>query len=58
MSIGVNEFIELVKTTKGLLNHLKFKSIEELEEYIHDNNLKDFQELRNEADEFIENKKR
>lgn len=56
-SAGVNEFIEKVKDTPGLLKHLGFGSHKSLEEYILDSNYKEFQELKKEARGFEINKK-
>ena len=51
-SAGVQEFIEMVKETPGLLRHLHFKSFKALEEYIHDASYEDFSELKKEAEHF------
>jgi hypothetical protein len=55
-SSGVKEFLKLVKDTTGLLHHLGFRSHKSLEEYILDAYIKDFDELRDEADEFFNKK--
>jgi hypothetical protein len=55
-SSGVKEFLKLVKDTPGLLRHLKFNTHKALEEYILDGYIKDFDELRDEADEFLNKK--
>ena len=55
-SSGVKEFLKLVKDTTGLLRHLGFSSHKALEEYVLDGYIKDFDELRNEADEFLNKK--
>jgi hypothetical protein len=52
----VQEFIDLVKDTPGLLKHLKFDSYKRLEEFIEDNGIEDLNELRKEAKDFIEKK--
>jgi hypothetical protein len=52
-SNGVKEYIEMVKSTKGLLKHLGFKNIKALEEYITDNGIKEFYELIEDATDFI-----
>jgi hypothetical protein len=57
-SSGVKEFLKLVKDTPGLLRHLKFTSHKALEEYILDAYIKDFDELRDEADEFFKKKQK
>lgn len=54
----VREFINLVKDTPGLLKHLKFETYKRLEEFIEDNGIVDFNELRKEADEFIKKDKK
>lgn len=51
-SAGVQEFINKVKETKGLLKHLGFRRFKDLEEYIMDSSYKDFQELKKEAEDF------
>lgn len=53
-SSGVEDFIDKVKDTPGLNEFLDFSSISNLEEYIYDNNQKDFDELRKIAKEFDE----
>jgi hypothetical protein len=52
----VQEFVDLVKDTPGLLKHLKFDSYKRLEEFIEDNGIEDLNELRKEAKDFIEKK--
>lgn len=56
-SAGVNEFIEGVKGTPGLLKHLGFSTHKSLEEYILDSSYKEFQELKKEAAGFESKKK-
>ena len=51
-STGVEEFLKMVESTKGMLKHLGFKSMKSLEEYISDGNFKEFDELRKEAKDF------
>jgi len=51
-STGVQEFIQRVKDTPGLLKHLKFKTHKSLEDYITDGNYSDMAELKKEADLF------
>lgn len=51
-STGVKEFLEMVKSTRGMLKHLGFKTMKSLEDYITDGNFKDFDELRKEAADF------
>lgn len=51
-SEGVKEFIKNVKETPGLLKHLHFSSIKDLEDFIRDNGNKDFQELKDDAKKF------
>jgi hypothetical protein len=55
-SSGVQDFLKLVKYTPGLLNHLGFSSHKDLKEFVIDNYIKDFDELRGEADEFLKKK--
>jgi hypothetical protein len=55
-SSGVQDFLKLVKDTPGLLNHLGFSSHKALKEFVIDNYIKDFDELRGEADEFLKKK--
>ena len=51
-STGVQEFIQRVKDTPGLLKHLKFKTHKSLEDYITDGNYSDMAKLKKEADLF------
>jgi hypothetical protein len=51
-SNGVQEFINHVKETKGLLKHLGFRRIKDLEDYIYGGTYKDFQELKDDSDKF------
>lgn len=51
-SSGVQEFINHVKETPGLLKHLGFRRYKDLEEYIQDGNYTEFQELKDDAKEF------
>ena len=51
-SNGVEEFIEMVKSTKGLLKHLGFKNMKALQDFITDNGIKDFYELKKDAADF------
>ena len=53
----VSEFIEKVKNTPGLLQHLKFDKLKNLIDYIEESGIKEFDELRDEAKEFKKNKK-
>lgn len=55
-STGVEEFIDKVKETKGLLKHLGFDKIKDLEDYIIDNNYRDFNDLKTDARKFNSNK--
>ena len=48
----VEEFLEKVKSTKGLLKHLGFKNMKSLQDYITDGNFKEFDELRKDAKDF------
>jgi hypothetical protein len=54
-SNGVEEFLEMVKSTKGLVKHLGFKNLKSLEEYIIDNGIKEFYELIEDSADFIKN---
>jgi len=56
-SSGVNEFVEKVKETEGLLKFLGFGSIRALKEYISDGDYDDFEELKKEAITFEKKKK-
>ncbi len=53
----VQEFIDDVKKTPGMLAYLKFPSYKRLEEYLEDNGIKELNELRKEFKEFKEKKK-
>jgi hypothetical protein len=56
-SEGVKEFILRVKETPGLLKHLGFRTFKALEEFIRDNDYKDFQELKSDEEKFLVKKK-
>lgn len=47
------ELITLIDKNKEVLNHLGFKSIKALEEYVMDNDYMEFSEIRSEIQEFI-----
>lgn len=51
-SNGVKEFLEMVKSTKGLLKHLGFKNMKSLEEFIRDGHINDLYELKRDAEKF------
>jgi hypothetical protein len=51
-STGVEEFLEMVKSTKGMLKELGFKTLKSLEEYITDGGFKEFDELRKDAEKY------
>jgi len=55
-SVGVNEFIDEVEGTPGLLKFLGFKSIKSLRDYIQDGDYDDFDELKKELKKFKEKK--
>ena len=52
-STGVQEFIQKVKDTPGLLKFLHFKTYKSLEEYITDGNYNDMVELKKDAEKFF-----
>ena len=58
-STGVEEFLDMVEKTDGLLKHLGFRNMKSLKEFITDGNFKDFDDLRKETKEFMkkQNKK-
>lgn len=56
-SYGVGEFLDFVRERPEVLSHLKFTSFEDLEDYIQDGNIKDFNELRMEVENFIQSRK-
>jgi hypothetical protein len=55
-SVGVQEFIDEVEETRGLLKFLGFKSIKSLRDYIQDGDYDDFDELKKELKKFKEKK--
>lgn len=55
-SAGVKEFLDLVKETPGLLKHLGFSKHKNLEEYVLEATYKEFQELKKEADVYVNKK--
>jgi hypothetical protein len=56
-STGVQEFIQKVKDTPGLLKFLHFKTHKALEEYITDGSYNDMEELKKDAEKFFKKKK-
>lgn len=57
-SAGVQEFLDDVKKHPELLQHLKFKKFEDLEEYVYDASGMEFDELRNEVNYFVQRRKK
>lgn len=57
-SAGVQEFFDDVKKHPELLQHLKFRKFEDLEEYVYDASGRDFDDLRNEVNYFIQRRKK
>jgi len=57
-SSGVKEFIELVNSYPELLGHMNFERMKDLKDFLSDASYKDFEELRKEADFFIDRRKR
>ena len=57
-SSGVMEFIEYVEGYPEILNHLKFRSIKDLKDYILDANVREFDELRKEAEQFVKRREK
>lgn len=57
-SAGVQEFLDDVKKHPELLQHLKFKKFEDLEEYVYDASGREFDELRNEVNYFVQRRKK
>jgi hypothetical protein len=55
-STGVQEFIQKVKDTPGLLKFLNFKTYKSLEDYITDGNYKDMDELKKDTEKFFKKK--
>lgn len=55
-SEGVQDFIDTVKETPGLLKHLQFRTYKALEEYILDSTYKEFDELKKDAKSFKKEK--
>jgi hypothetical protein len=55
-STGVQEFIQKVKDTPGLLKFLNFKTYKSLEEYITDGDYNDMVELKKDAEKFFKKK--
>lgn len=57
-SSGVQEFIAQVKEKPELLKHMKFKTMDDLIEYIDHASYEDFSELRDELNHFINRRKK
>ena len=51
-SNGVQEFLEMVKSTKGLLKYLGFRNMKSLEDFIRDGHINDLYELKRDAKKF------
>lgn len=56
-SSGVEEFIELVESSDGLLRYLGFTSLKSLKDFIRDGDQDDFYELKKESQEFFRKNK-
>ena len=57
-SSGVMEFIEFVESYPEILTHLKFRTIQDMKDYIMDASIKEFDELRKEAEHFVNRRKK
>lgn len=57
-SAGVQEFLDDVKKHPELLQHLKFRKFEDLEEYVYDASGREFDDLRNEVNYFVQRRKK
>jgi hypothetical protein len=57
-SSGVQEFLEDVKDTPGLLKHLGFNRFKSLEVYIREGGYEDFEELKSDAKKFHDKNKK
>jgi hypothetical protein len=57
-SAGVEDFLTDVKDFPELINHLKFTSLEDLENFISDNGYQEFDDLRKEVEYFFNRRKK
>lgn len=57
-SAGVQEFLDDVKKHPELLQHLKFPKFKDLEDYVYDASGREFDDLRNEVNYFIQRRKK
>jgi hypothetical protein len=57
-STGVKEFMELIKKVPELLVHLKFPSIEDLEEFLLEADYDEFAQLQDEVEYFMKRRKK
>ena len=57
-SAGVQEFLDDVKKHPELLQHLKFDRFKDLEDYVYDASGREFDDLRNEVNYFIQRRKK
>ena len=57
-SSGVKEFIELVDSYPELLGHMNFERMKDLKDFLSDASYSDFEELRKEAEFFIDRRRR
>lgn len=56
-SSGVEEFIDLVENTDGLLRYLGFTSLKSLKDFIRDGDNNDLDELKKESQDFFAKEK-
>lgn len=57
-SSGVSDFLKKIEETPGALNHLNFKTMKSLKDFISDGDYDDFQELKNDLEKFLVNLKK
>lgn len=57
-SSGVQEFLDDVRKHPELLKHLNFNKFKDLEDYVYDASISEFDDLRNEVNYFMERRKR
>jgi hypothetical protein len=57
-SSGVEEFLKTIKKNPKLIVFLGFKNYDRLEEYIYENGIREFNELKDEMDKFFTKKRK
>ena len=57
-SNGVQDFFDLVEKNPELVKHLQFSKLKDLKDFVYEASYKEFNELKKEANAFINKKKK